>query len=148
MWIREDCISQLILPDLFLFGYIWLWFCSVHQILLTQCWNTVNSILLHSIIDPSQVVGDSGIDSICSLLTTVNPPTDNPSSPKRPIITQGEGASTVTLAGVLATFRESSTKHVICQIWYIGLCLLRQSDWSTACLLLHHRQLHVFQLIC
>ena len=56
--------------------------------------------------------------------------------PKPSIVLQGIGASTIPTTGVLPSFRKSSTKHVVCQ----GL--------SSACLLVHHREVNVLQLFC
>lgn len=107
------------------------------------------SVLLHSLVYPVQVVNNFSIDSVSSLLSTVNPPADNPSSPESSvIIPQGEGASTVTYTGVPPSFRESSTKHVIRQIWYIVPRLLQIIDWIMAYPLLHHREVHILQLLC
>lgn len=70
---------------------------------------------MHSLVDPAQVVGDAGVDAVCSLMATFNPPADDPGSPDAVVIAYGKRTSTVPLARVLPSFGESGTKHVICQ---------------------------------
>lgn len=103
---------------------------------------------MHSLVDPAQVVGDSGVDPICPLMTATNPPADDPGSPEAVVFAYGEGTSTVPLAGVHPSLWESGTKHVICQPGYLCLFSFLRSDWISAYLLVHHSKVYILQPVC
>lgn len=102
---------------------------------------------MHGLVDPAQVLGDAGVDAVCSLTAAFKPPADDSSSPEAVIVAYSKRTSTVPLARVLPSFGDSGTKHVFCQARCVWVSTFLLGNWSSAFLLVHHRKMHILELV-